>query len=234
MKKRSIALMMSMVSGIAMAGGVEDDPVLAKLSVDKFEYRNGEDSDHMLVIAADAWIGRDLHKLWFKTEVERVEAATEEAEVQLLYSRAVSPFWDAQIGWRHDSRPKPNRDWLALGVKGTAPYLIEMDAALFYGESGQLAARLDAEYEYMITQRLVLIPEIEMNFHSKNDEATGTGSGLSNIELGIRLGYEIKREFAPYLGINWSKKFGDTADFAEEEGESSDDVQFVAGVRFWF
>jgi len=234
MKKLIIALMMGAVSNLALAGGVEDDPVLTKLIVDKLEYRNGEDSDHMLLIDADAWIGRDLHKLWLKTEVERVEAATEEAEVQLLYSRAISPFWDAQIGWRHDARPRPNRDWLALGVKGTAPYLIEMDAALFYGESGQLAARLDAEYEYMITQRLVLIPEIEMNFHSKNDEATGTGSGLSNIALGIRLGYEIKREFAPYLGINWAKKFGDTADFAEEEGESSDDVQFVAGVRFWF
>ncbi|MCB1727488.1 MAG: copper resistance protein B, partial [Gammaproteobacteria bacterium] len=153
---------------------------------------------------------------------------------QALYSRAIAPYWDLQVGWRHDIRPKPDRDWLAIGFEGLAPYWFEVDAAAFIGEGGQVGARLEAEYEWMFTQRWVLSPELKVNLHTKNDEATGTGSGLSDTELGLRLRYEIRREFAPYIGVNWVKKYGNTADFARDEGEDTDDVQFVAGVRAWF
>ena len=104
---------------------------------------------------------------------------------------------------------------------------------MFLGVSGQVGAQLDAEYEYMFTQKLVLSPEIEMNIYSKVDEAVGIGSGLSDVELGLRLRYEIRREFAPYIGVNWTKKFGQTADFARAEGEDTCDVQIVAGIRAW-
>ncbi|MCW9023119.1 MAG: copper resistance protein B, partial [Gammaproteobacteria bacterium] len=182
----------------------------------------------------DAWLGKDLNKLWFKSEGEYVDSKTEEAETQLLYSRAIAPFWDFQAGWRHDSKPVPKRDWLAVGFKGLAPYLFEVDATLFLGESDQVGARLQAEYEYMFTQKLVLSPEIEVNFHTKSDELVETGSGLSDMEVGLRLRYEIWREFAPYVGVNWWNKFGKTADYARDEGEKTSDVQFVAGIRAWF
>jgi copper resistance protein B len=214
------------------AGG-KDDPLVYKVMIEQLETRI-TDGPNPLVLEADAWVGYDLNKFWFKTDVERVDGETEEAEVQLLYSRAIAPFWDFQAGWRRDIKPKPDRDYLALAFKGLAPYLFEVDAGLFIGESGRVNARLDAEYEYMFTQKWVLSPELTMNLYSKDDEARGIGSGLSDMSLGLRLRYEIRREFAPYVGVNWSKQFGDTADFAEAEDEETSDTQIVAGIRAWF
>ncbi len=232
MKKILAALLVIGLSNPVFAGGA-DDPLVYQVMIDKLEIR-GTDGSNPLVLEADAWVGYDLNKFWFKTEVERVDSDTEEAEVQFLYSRAIAPFWDLQVGWRRDIKPNPNRDFLALGFKGLAPYLFEVDAGIFIGESGQFGARLDAEYEYMFTQKWILSPEIEMNLYSKDDEAVGIGSGLSDMELGLRLRYEIRREFAPYVGVNWTGKFGQTADFARDEGEDTSDVQIVAGIRAWF
>ncbi|MCU7839985.1 MAG: copper resistance protein B [Candidatus Thiodiazotropha sp. (ex Troendleina suluensis)] len=232
MKKTVFALMAMGLSTAVFAGGA-DDPLIYKVMVDKLEIRNTGGNDP-LVLDADAWVGYDLNKFWFKTEVERVDGETEEAEVQFLYSRAVAPFWDVQAGWRRDIKPEPDRDFLALGFKGLAPYLFEVDTGVFIGESGQIGARIDAEYEYMLTQKLILSPEIEMNLYSKDDEEVGIGSGLSDMELGLRLRYEVLREFAPYIGVNWTKIFGQTADFASDEGEDTSDVQIVLGIRAWF
>ncbi|MCU7805352.1 MAG: copper resistance protein B [Candidatus Thiodiazotropha sp. (ex Lucinoma borealis)] len=232
MKKTVFALMAMGLSTAVFAGGA-DDPLIYKVMIDKLEIRNTGGNDP-LVLDADAWVGYDLNKFWFKTEVERVDGETEEAEVQFLYSRAVAPFWDVQAGWRRDIKPEPDRDFLALGFKGLAPYLFEVDAGVFIGESGQIGARIDAEYEYMLTQKLILSPEIEMNLYSKDDEEVGIGSGLSDMELGLRLRYEVLREFAPYIGVNWTKIFGQTADFASDEGEDTSDVQIVLGIRAWF
>lgn len=233
MKKTLCGMATLMLLSTTTQAASKDDPVLAKVMINQLEVRSTDGPDPW-VLEAQGWIGQDLNKLWVKTEVEYVDGETEEAEIQALYSRAIAPYWDVQVGWRHDVRPKPNRDWLAIGFEGLAPYWFEIDAAAFIGESGQVGARLEAEYEWMFTQRWVLSPEMEVNLHSKNDEETGTGSGLSDLELGLRLRYEIRREFAPYIGVNWTKKFGNTADFAREEGEDTDDFQFVAGVRAWF
>ncbi len=138
------------------------------------------------------------------------------------------------MGLRKDFQPTPSRSWAVLGVQGLAPYLFEVDTAVFLGESGRTALRLEAEYEILFTQRLILSPEIEVNFYGQNDEATGTGSGLSDVEFGLRLRYEIRREFAPYIGVNWFKKFGNTADFSRLEGAEVSDTQIVLGVRAWF
>jgi copper resistance protein B len=183
---------------------------------------------------ADAWVGRDLHKLWMKTEGEYTDGATEGAFGEFLYSRAIAPYWDLQAGWRHDFRPRPARDWFALGLKGLAPYWFEVDATLYAGGNGGIAGRLDAEYELLFTQRLILAPELELSVYGQDDPSRGIGSGVSDLELGLRLRYEIRREIAPYVGINWEKKFGRTADFARDEGEPTDDLQFVAGIRAWF
>ena len=232
--KNIIALLFFLIiPSLAFSGGMDDDPLLTMLVVDQLEIRNNDGRDP-LVWDAEGWIGKDLHKLWIKTEGEYVDSRVEEVELQALYSRAVAPFWDLQLGWRRNIRPTPNRDWLAFGVKGLAPYFFDIDAALFVGDAGRTSARLQVEYEIMLTQRLVLVPEIELNLYGKDDPATGIGSGLSNIEAGLRLRYEIRREFAPYIGLNWTKLYGDTADFARAEEVDTDDIQFVFGIRAWF
>jgi copper resistance protein B len=233
MKITNMMILALAVSGSAVAGGMNDDPFLFMLKVDKLELRDADDGT-ALVWDAQAWAGKDLNKLWIKSEGEQVDNEVEEGDVEVLYSRAIAPFWDLQAGWRHDFRPTPSRDWAAFGVKGLAPYLFEVDATAYAGESGRLAASLDVEYEYMFTQKLILSPELEMNFYSKDDEAVGIGSGLSDMEAGLRLRYEIVREFAPYIGVNWWRKFGNTADYAKAEGSESSDTQFVAGFRLWF
>nr|VFK16974.1 MAG: copper resistance protein B [Candidatus Kentron sp. LPFa] len=237
-KNTLVAMMMVGISGAVLSGAMAagmgtDDPLLYKVNIDRLEYRKADGHDP-LAWEADAWIGRDLHKFRLKTEGERVDGDVGEFETQFLYSRAIAPFWDLQLGWRRDIKPTPNRDWLTVGFEGIAPYRIETDVGLFLGESGRIGLRLDAEYEYLITQRLVLSPEIEVNFHGKNDAEVGIGSNLSDLEFGLSLGYEIRREFAPYIGVNWERKFGKTADFARDEGEDSNDVQIVTGIRAWF
>ena len=234
MKPYRVLLLMGLLCASAQTFAMgDDDPLVAKVMIDKLELRSTDGPDS-LVLDADAWIGHDLNKLWFKTEVERVDGKTEEAELQMLYSRAIAPFWDLQLGWRRDIQPQPQRDYLALGFKGLAPYLFEVDASLFVGEAGQLGARLDAEYEYLFTQRLVLTPEFEVNLHTKDDPEVDVGAGLSDLQLGLRVRYEIRREFAPYIGVNWIKQFGQTADYARAEGGDTSDIQLVAGIRAWF
>jgi copper resistance protein B len=230
---RMIMTLTAMVLATPGLAAMEDDPLTSRVTIDKLELRSTSGPDP-IVLDVGAWIGYDLHKLLAKAEIEHVDGGTEEAELQLLYSRAVAAFWDFQVGWRHDFRPKPERDFLVLGIAGLAPYMLEVDTALFLGESGQMGIRLDAEYEYLFTQRLALVPEVEVNAHGKSDEAVGVGSGLSDMTLGLRLRYEVRRELAPYVGINWTRKLGSTADLASVEGEQTSDVQIVAGLRAWF
>jgi copper resistance protein B len=226
-------LLLSIAIPHSVFAAAEDDPLLFKAMADQLELRI-TDGDNALAWDAEAWLGKDLNKLWLKTEGERVDGNTEDAELQVLYSRAITAFWDVQAGWRGDLRPHPDRHWLAMGFKGLAPYFFDIDAAVFIGESGHTAARIDLEYEVLFTQRLILTPEFETNLYGKKDPERGIGSGLSDIEIGLRLRYEIRREFAPYIGLNWWKKFGDTADFARAAGADTDDIQILLGLRAWF
>jgi len=233
MNRHILAWLGCLVVSTGAQAGAEDDPLLFKVMVDKLEWRAAE-GENPWVWEADAWVGKDLNKAWFKTEGEYRDGATEAAYVEALYSRAFAPYWDLQAGWRRDVRPQPNRDWFALGVKGLAPYWFEVDATLYGGGNQSAFARLEVEYEILFTQRLILTPEVEVNIFAREDERRGIGSGLSDAELGLRLRYEIRREFAPYVGVNWERKFGNTGDFAREEGEARSDLQFVVGLRAWF
>lgn len=226
-------LALTLISSVqnAQAGG-KDDPLLTMVTIDQFEKRYGEED--AIVFEGQAWAGYDLNKVVLKIEGERVNGENESAELQLLYSKAISPFWNLQVGARRDFRPEPSRNWGVIGFQGLAPYNVEVDTALFIGESGRTSLRIEAEYELMVTQRLVLIPEIELNFFGKIDDKTETGSGLANSEVGLRLAYEVRREFAPYIGVNWERKYGKTADFAKGNGEPSNDTQFVIGFNAWF
>lgn len=217
---------------ITSAGGMNDDPMLATLMVDQLEIRSDNDSS-LFAWDVEGWAGKDLNKFWVKTDGEYDDGRVGDAELQALYSRAIAPFWDMQVGWRRDIRPSPDRDWLAIGLRGLAPYYFDVDVAVFVGDSGRSAARLQLEYEIMFTQRLVFTPELELNLYGKDDQDTGIGSGLSNIEAGLRLRYEFCREFAPYIGLNWSHLYGQTADFSRAAGEDTNDFRFVFGIRAW-
>lgn len=181
-----------------------------------------------------ARFGRDYDRAVLKAEGEIDGGKFQDARTELLWGHAVAAYWDTQLGVRYDSGVGPDRKWLAFGVQGLAPYWFEVEAAAYAGESGRTALRLEAEYELLLTQKLILQPRVEANFYGKRDAARELGSGLSDLAAGVRLRYEIRREFAPYVGIERSRKFGGTADFASATGKDTDETRLVAGLRFWF
>ena len=183
----------------------------------------------------EAWVGGDINRLWLKSEGEgSFGKGAESAEAQALYSHAISPYFNLQAGVRHDFAPRPRRTYAALGVEGMAPYFFDTEASLFVSTKGDLLARAEGWYDELITQRLVLQPRIEANFAAQNVAQDRIGSGLSNVELGLRLRYEVQREFAPYVGISYSTKFGRTASYARRDGEDVHATNLVVGVRTWF
>ena len=210
---------------------MDHEVLLTKVTIDQLEAREDDGG----ALEGSVWFGGDRNKLWLKTEVEKEEGETERAELQALYSRAVAPYWDFQVGVRHDfEMESDSRNWGVIGLNGLAPYFFEVDSALFVGEDGDTALRLEAEYELLFTQQWILSPEIEANFYGQNDPEAHTGSGLSDIEAGLRLRYEFTPQFAPYIGINYEKKFGNTADFVRAEGESASETSWVIGLHAWF
>jgi copper resistance protein B len=195
---------------------------------DQLEWRDTDDGS-ALAWDGRAWYGNDYNKLLLKTEGERMDGEYE-GDAEVLWDRVVSRWWSLQAGMAHDFGEGPSRTWAAVGVQGLAPYWFEVEATLYVGEEGRTAVNLSSEYEMFLTQRWVLQPKLEVQLYGKDDVANGIGSGLSDMEFGLRLRYEIRREVAPYVGVLWERLFGETADLA---GESSD-VQVVAGLRAWF
>lgn len=183
---------------------------------------------------AQAWVGGDINRLWLRSEGERSGGNTESANLEVMYGRSVSAWWDVLAGVRHDFAPGDSQSWAAFGVQGMAPYKFEVSATAYLGESGQTAANLEIEYELLLTNRLILQPLVELSFHGKDDPSRHVGSGLSKAEAGLRLRYEFSRRFAPYLGVVHERVFGRTADFHRAEGEGVRDTRVVAGIRFWF
>ncbi len=181
-----------------------------------------------------AWFGRDYDRAVLKAEGDIDGGKFQNAHTDLLWGHAVRAYWDTQLGVRHDSGVGPERSWLAFGVQGLAPYWFEVDIAAYLGEGGRSALRLEAEYELLLTQKLILQPRIEANVYGKRDAARELGAGLSDLSAGVRLRYEIRREFAPYIGIERAGKYGATADYARAAGEDAKETRLVAGLRFWF
>ena len=200
---------------------------------DRLEWRAGS---HERTANWDSvgWFGGDINRLWFRTEGEVDRKAVREAEAHLLYGRSFSRWWDFVAGVRQDFRPGPAQTWGAVGIQGLAPNFFEVEATAYVGASGRSQVRLETEYELLITNRLILQPRAEINVSGKSDPRRGLGSGLSTGEAGLRLRYEFRREFAPYVGLEWDRKFGGTADFARGQGDPTGGTRFVAGVRVWF
>nr|WP_289099889.1 copper resistance protein B [uncultured Halomonas sp.] len=199
---------------------------------DRFEYQ--EDSE-TTVYDLQAWYGTTYDRLVIKAEGDIADGTLEESSTDLLWGHALNAYFDTQLGLRFDQYNEgKDRQWLALGLQGLAPYWFELDVTAYVGDNGRTALAAEAEYELLLTQRLILQPRAELNLYGKDDPENGLGSGLSDLALGVRLRYEFSRQFAPYIGVEWTSTYGDTADYRRAAGDDRSDTQIVAGLRFWF
>lgn len=201
---------------------------------DRLEVRSNDEED-VLLWDGDAWYGGDINKLWIKSEGEYSfdHSELEEAEVQVLWSRAISPYFDFQTGIRYDFEPE-GRAHGVIGFQGMAPYRFEIDTAAFLSDQGDMTASLEVEYEFALSQRLHLHPRVEFGWSAQESNDLGLGEGFTNGEAGLRLSYDIIREFAPYIGVEWSGAFGETEDLLSAAGEKTDKTVFLIGVKTWF
>lgn len=188
----------------------------------------------------DGWYGGDYHRLWFKSEGQQDTAfkADYDMDFQLLYGRFIAKYYDVQIGSRIETQQfrgrNVTRGFGVIGIQGLVPYNYELEAALFIDQGGHVSGRLSLTKDFLLTQRLILQGRFETNVAAQRVERFTTGSGLNNLEFGLRLRYEIRREFAPYVGFSIDRSFGETATLVKEEGGNPSQIRFVAGVRLWF
>ncbi|HEX7819449.1 MAG TPA: copper resistance protein B [Sphingobium sp.] len=212
------------------SGGMPNSMLL----VDRLEWRPGPGGDGY-AWEAEGWTGGDIDRFAFRTEGEGSFGGTaEKAEVQALWSHALDPWFNFQAGVRQDFRPDSRRTYAVLGIEGLAPYWFELEGQLFLSSKGEGSARVEGSYDQRITQRLIAQPAAEVNIAAQDVPELGIGAGVESVELGLRLRYEVAREFAPYVGVHWEKKLGRTADYARDADEATDSVRFVTGIRFWF
>ena len=200
---------------------------------DRFE-QSWTDARSFTALDVVGWYGGNRNRAWFQVDGEQDSGSVDDARLELLWGRSVRPFWDTVAGVRRDVGEGPERTWLALGLQGLAPYRFDVQATAYLGDSGRSALRLEVEYDLRITQRLILQPRVEATAFGEDDPERRRGSGLASVESGARLRYEFTREFAPYIGIDWVGKFGDTADLVRGAGEPARETRYIAGLRWFF
>ena len=181
----------------------------------------------------DAWIGTDWSRLAFKAEGETADSKLEEARTELLWRKPVDTFWNTELGVRHDSGKEKRRTWLALGIDGMSPYWIDLGGTIYFANQNRAALRLEATYDWRVTQRMILQPTVETNLYSKDDAERDVGKGLSDLQAGLRLRYEVTRQFAPYIGVESTYHYRRTADMLRAKGESTQNTLLLVGLRFW-
>lgn len=214
---------------------VMDNRIFKHVLLDQFEGRtNGP--DNQLRWDGEAWAGTDMNRLWLKSEAFADTGGVTDGDHEALYDRPIPhmKYFDAQVGVRADLDSDPSRAWAAVGIEGLAPYLFEFAPTLYIRNDGHVAGRITGFYDLLFTQRLIAEPELEMNFYSKDDSARKIGSGLSDIDTGVRLRYEFSRKFAPYVGFAYTGRYGNTASYARRAGETTSDPRFVFGLRLWY
>jgi len=216
---------------------IDDNLTLVFTLIEQFEFRTSDDQSDQFAWDAQGWIGNDDHKFWWKSEgVAAPDGPNDgETEFQALYAKPISPFWFLQAGLRYENTWGPgdskNRTSLVLGLQGLSPYKFELEPVLFLTEDGDLLARLTASYDIYITQKLALQPRSEINLATADNTEWGLASGFNDLSMELRLRYEIRREFAPYVGLNYLTLLGETANIAQQAGSSTDDLQLVFGIR---
>lgn len=204
----------------------------ALINIAEYQFRDGRDGFEW---DGEGWYGGDINRIWVKTEGEgSFGEPLESAEVQALYSRAIGPYFWVQGGLRYDFKPNPSRVYATVAVEGLAPSFFDVEASLFLSNRGELMARVEGYYDQRITQRLIFQPRAELDFAAQNSREIGVGAGLSTAEIGARLRYDIRREFAPYVGIQYNRAFGRTRRFLREEGEDPGGWSLLTGIRLWF
>jgi copper resistance protein B len=223
------------MSGAGLPPPVMDDDVFKHVIVDQLEGRtNG--SDNELRWDSEGWIGTDENKLWLKSEGFVDNTQVSDGDQEALYDRPIPRmcYIDGQVGVRADLDSGPARTWAALGIEGMAPYFFQFVPTLYIRDAGNIAGRLSGSYDLLVTQRLIVQPEAELNFYNKDDPARRIGSGFSDLDAGVRLRYEVSRKFAPYVGFAYNGKYGSTASYARQAGETTSDPRFVFGLRLWY
>lgn len=218
---------------------VHDAPVNTFTAFQKAEFRTGDQPD-AVAIDAEGWIGGDFQRFWWKADGEQETKGAKAGEIELqgLYSRLISPFWDFQTGVRVDRRYRGGgqrtTSYFVIGLEGLAPYWFEVEPALFVSEKGKISARITASYDQLITQRWVIQPRVDLNAGFQDDTKRSIAAGLNDVEFGVRLRYDIKRQFSPYVGVTWRRALGGTAGLVRRSGEDISTTSFVVGVRAWF
>lgn len=212
---------------------VHDYPINAFVLFDQFEWRHGATAD---AVSWDAkgWVGQDINRLWFRSEGGASPGSVEEAQAHLLYGRAIARWWDFVAGIRQDWRPGPAQTWAAVGLQGLAPYFFEIEATAYVGANGRTHFRFETEYDLLITNRLILQPSVEVEIVGARDDERRVAPGLSSGDAGLRVRYEFRREFAPYVGVVWSRKFFGTAELAFRNGHEVRSTAVIVGGRVWF
>ena len=211
-------------------GGQQFNKVLFNLA--EYQFHDGKDGYRW---DGEGWFGGDINRLAITSEGEgTIGKGVDSAEVQALYSRAVGPSFNLQAGIRHDFQPSPTRTFATVGIEGLSPFMFEVGGAAFVSTKGDVLGRVEGYYDQRVTQRLILQPRVELNFAAQEMRADRIGAGLADAELGLRLRYEIRREFAPYVGISYEAKTGQTARYARADGDDPTTTSLVAGIRFWF
>ncbi len=211
---------------------VDDEYVFYHAMLDQFEGRFGRDGSFRW--EGEAWAGTDTNRVLLRSEGELTHGSVEDGQQELFYSRPISPFFNAQFGARYDLDSRPGRGWAAFGIEGLAPLFFQIAATGYVSDEGRLAAKVEGSYDLLLTQRLILQPQMELNFYSKADQVRRLGTGLSDLDTGLRLRYEVSRKFAPYIAMTYENKFGETADFARSDRERTADLRFTVGIRSGF
>lgn len=213
---------------------VHDNHLFYVFRADRLESRF-YDGGQSVLWDVQSWIGRDYNKLYLESEGEWVnKEELEAAQVELLYGRTISSFWDFRAGARYDFEPNPERGFAVIGLQGLAPQWLEVELNGYLSEDGDVSAGLEVEYDILLSQRLILQPRLESEVSAQDIPEYGVGAGFTGIELGLRLRYELSRKFAPYVGVSWESALGETANIIEADGGDPDRTVFVVGVRFWF
>ena len=212
---------------------MNDEPWLYSVAAEELEYRRGT-GDGVVVWDAKAWMGMTRDRFFLRSEGEADSDEIEELETTLVWSRAVSAFWNVNLGWRGDWQPERRRNWVAAELEGLAPGFVETRLSLLAGSSGRWGARFELATEWRLTQTLELVPSVEADWRAEADPLNGLGDGLTELELGVRLHYKVRPDFSPYLGYVLTALSGETADIARAAGQQRRSREAVAGLSFWF
>lgn len=238
---RSTARTALLAAAVALAAParaqVMDSALHGFVLLDQLEVAPSRDGTP-ITLDATGWFGGDVNRLWLRAEGDQeIESNAGDVEVEAFYGRLVSPFWDLLVGVRVDRRwgdETATRAHVAIGLEGLAPYWFEVEPTLYVSDDGHVSAQLEVEYELLVAQRVVLQPRLETSVAAQDAPEFGIGSGVTDLELGARLRYELRRELAPYAGIVWHRRLGNTADLARATGQYVSNVSFVAGLRVWY